>query len=70
MRVEVTIPSILRDCVPPGDRTRFAIDGVETLAQALRGCGSSIRCSARTSDDAGQDPPARADLPNDQESAG
>lgn len=27
---------MLADCVPPGRRTRFDIDGVATLAQALR----------------------------------
>ena len=33
MRIEVTIPSMLRDCA--GGRTRFDIDGGATLEEAL-----------------------------------
>jgi len=38
VRIEVTIPSILRDCVPPGDRARFelALETGATLARALQ----------------------------------
>ena len=67
VRVEVTIPSILRDCVGPGDRARFAIDGVETLDQALRAVQQQYPLlRAHVWDDAGKLRPHVLIFHNDQ----